>query len=90
MKEISEPTMGGEDVAISSKKCGTFFVHGGCNPGADWPHHSRGPDLDEETFPLGSALFAGFALTPAEIIFRVPPLSGGGTVYFSRNDSALW
>ena len=66
VKEISEPTMGGEDVAYFLEKVpGTFFVHGGCNPekGQTWPHHNSKFDLDEETFPLGSALFAGFALT---------------------------
>ena len=66
IKEISEPTMGGEDVAYFLEKVpGTFFAHGGCNPGKGqiWPHHNSKFDLDEETFPLGSALFAGFALT---------------------------
>ncbi|MDD2454277.1 MAG: amidohydrolase [Synergistales bacterium] len=65
VKEISEPTMGGEDVAFFLEKVpGTFFVHGSCNPekGQVYPHHNPKFDIDEDTLPLGSALFAGFAL----------------------------
>jgi amidohydrolase len=65
VKEISEPTMGGEDMPYFFEKApGTFFVHGGCTPkkGQVYPHHNPKFDVDEETFPLGSALFAGFAL----------------------------
>lgn len=66
VKEIGEPTMGGEDVAYFLEMVpGTFFVHGSCAPekGQIYPHHNPRFDVDEETFPLGSALFAGFALT---------------------------
>lgn len=66
VKEISEPTMGGEDVAFFLEKVpGTFFVHGSCNPdkGQVYPHHNPKFDIDEDALPLGSALFAGFALT---------------------------
>ena len=65
VKEISEPTMGGEDVAYFLEMVpGTFFVHGSCAPekGQVYPHHNPKFDVDEETFPLGTALFAGFAL----------------------------
>lgn len=65
VKEIGEPTMGGEDVAYFLEKVpGTFFVHGSCNPakGQVFPHHNPKFDIDEDTLPLGSALFAGFAL----------------------------
>jgi amidohydrolase len=66
VKEISEPTMGGEDVAYFLELVpGTFFVHGSCDPekGQIYPHHNPKFDLDEGTLPLGTALFAGFALT---------------------------
>ena len=66
VKEIGEPTMGGEDVAYFLEMVpGTFFVHGSCAPekGQVYPHHNPKFDIDEETFPLGSALFAGFALS---------------------------
>ena len=65
VKEISEPTMGGEDVAFVLEKApGTFFVHGSCNPdkGHIYPHHNPKFDIDEDTLPLGTALLAGFAL----------------------------
>ena len=65
VKEISEPTMGGEDVAFFLEKVpGTFFVHGSCNPekGQVYPHHNPKFDIDEDTLPMGSAIFAGFAL----------------------------
>ncbi len=66
VKEIGEPTMGGEDVAYFLEMVpGTFFVHGSCDPekGQVYPHHNPKFDLDEETLPLGTALFAGFALS---------------------------
>lgn len=65
VKEIAEPTMGGEDVAYFLEMVpGTFFAHGSCNPekGQVYPHHNSRFDIDEDTLPLGSALFAGFAL----------------------------
>ena len=66
VKEIAEPTLGGEDVAYFLEMVpGTFFAHGSCNPekGQIYPHHNPKFDIDEDTLPLGSALFAGFALS---------------------------
>jgi amidohydrolase len=63
--EISQPSMGGEDMAFFLQKApGTFFFLAGCNAdkGQVFPHHHSKFDIDEEILWRGSALFAAFAL----------------------------
>ncbi len=65
VREISEPTMGGEDMAFFMEKVpGTFFFHpSGFGEGKDFPHHHPKFDINEEVLWIGSAVMADFALT---------------------------
>lgn len=59
--EITEPTMGGEDMAYYlSEVPGTFFFLGGANPekGPVYPHHNSKFIVDEDVFWKGTALLA--------------------------------
>lgn len=63
--EITEPTMGGEDMAYYlSEVPGTFFFLGGANPdkGPVYPHHNSKFIIDEDVFWIGTALLAQGAL----------------------------
>ncbi|NMC56059.1 MAG: amidohydrolase [Eubacteriaceae bacterium] len=63
--QITEPTMGGEDVAYYlSEVPGTFFFLGGVNEekGPVYPHHNSGFMLDEDVFYIGTALLAQGAI----------------------------
>jgi amidohydrolase len=63
--EISEPTMGGEDMAYYLERVpGTFFFLGGGNEkkGIIYPHHNSRFDVDEDVFWLGTALLAQGAI----------------------------
>lgn len=63
--EITEPTMGGEDMAYFLERVpGTFFFLGGSNEkkGIVHPHHNPKFDVDEDVFWLGSALLAQGAI----------------------------
>lgn len=63
--QISEPTMGGEDVAYYlSEVPGTFFFLGGANEekGPVYPHHNSRFMLDEDVFFIGTALLAQGAI----------------------------
>lgn len=59
--EITEPTMGGEDVSYFLNMVpGTYFFLGGVNPekGPVYPHHNSKFILDEDVFWKGTALLA--------------------------------
>jgi len=59
--EISQPSMGGEDMAYYLEKVpGTYFFFGAGNPEKNiiYPHHSSRFDVDEDVLYLGSALLA--------------------------------
>ena len=61
VKEITAPSMGGEDIAFFQERVpGTFFFLPGCNEskGQTWPHHNSKFDLDESVFWIGSAVMA--------------------------------
>lgn len=64
VKEISKPSMGGEDVAFFLEKVpGTFFFLPGCSEekGQTWPHHHSKFDIDEEILWIGPAVMATMA-----------------------------
>jgi amidohydrolase len=63
---LSEPTMGGEDMAFFLERVpGSFIFLGGANPakGIVRAHHSPTFDVDEDVFWRGSAVLAASALT---------------------------
>lgn len=63
---LSEPTMGGEDMAFFLERVpGTFIFLGGANPakGIVRAHHSSTFDVDEAVFWRGSAALVASALT---------------------------
>lgn len=63
---LSEPTMGGEDMAFYLERVpGSFIFLGGANPakGIVRAHHSSTFDVDEDVFWRGSAVLAASALT---------------------------
>ncbi len=65
VREVSEPTMGGEDMAYFLEAVpGTFFFLAGCNPekGQTYPHHHPKFDVDEDILWLGPALFSAMAI----------------------------
>lgn len=65
VKEIPQPTMGGEDFAFYLEKVpGTFFYLPGCNSekGQIYPHHHPKFDIDEDVLGLGSTLFSAKAI----------------------------
>lgn len=57
---LSEPTMGGEDMAFYLQKVpGTFFFLGSTpSSGQIFPHHNPRFDIDEATLPVGATLLA--------------------------------
>ena len=64
IQEISEPVMGGEDMAYFLQKVpGTYFYLAGCNvdKGQTYSHHHSKFDIDEEILWEGSALMTAFA-----------------------------
>ncbi|MDR3229979.1 MAG: amidohydrolase [Synergistaceae bacterium] len=64
VREIDEPTMGGEDMACYMEKVpGTFFFHPSFTGSDAFPHHHPKFDIDESVLWIGSATFAQFALT---------------------------
>lgn len=63
--EIRKPNMGTEDMSLYLEKVpGTFFIIGTGNPEKNiiYPHHNPRFDVDEDTFWIGPAIFAQFAL----------------------------
>jgi len=63
--EITEPSMGGEDMAYYLLQVpGTFFFLGAANPkkGTVYPHHNSKFIIDEDVFWKGTALLAQGAL----------------------------
>jgi len=63
--EITDPTMGGEDMAYYLERVpGTFFFLGGFNEekGMIYPHHNSKFMLDEDVFWKGTALMAQGAM----------------------------
>jgi amidohydrolase len=64
VREIEEPTMGGEDMACYMEKVpGTFFFHSSFPGDGVHPHHHSKFDVDESVLWIGSATFVQFALT---------------------------
>ncbi len=64
VKEITAPSMGGEDIAFFQEQIpGSFFYLPGCDEskGQTWPHHNSKFDLDESVFRIGSAVLATMA-----------------------------
>lgn len=63
--EVSEPTMGGEDMAFFLEKVpGVFFFHPSCaSDGTAYPHHHPKFDINEDVLWTGTAVLANFALT---------------------------
>jgi len=65
VKEIPEPSMGGEDMAYFLEAVpGTWFFLAGCNrrKGQVHPHHHPRFDVDEEVLWKGTALLSAMAL----------------------------
>jgi len=65
VKEIPEPTMGGEDMAYFLQKVpGTFFFLAGSKAveGQIYPHHNSRFDVDEEIFWEGTLLESAMAI----------------------------
>ncbi len=65
VREISRPSMGGEDIAFFLEKApGTFFFLPGCNEakGQTWPHHNSRFDIDEDVLWIGPAVMATMAV----------------------------
>jgi len=65
VREIPEPSMGGEDMAYFLNAVpGTYFFLGGCNPkkGQVHPHHHSKFDVDEDVLWTGTALLSAMAL----------------------------
>ncbi len=65
VKDLREPTMGGEDMSyFLSRVPGTFFALGSPRAvdGAVYPHHHPKFDIDENALWVGAALFAESAL----------------------------
>ncbi len=65
VKEIPEPTMGGEDMAYFLNEVkGTYFFLSSCNPnkGQIYPHHNSRFDIDEDILQLGVSLFCAAAI----------------------------
>ena len=65
VREVNEPSMGGEDMSYFMEKIpGTFFYHPATfGDGRDFPHHHPKFDLNEDVFWTGPATFVQFALT---------------------------
>jgi len=64
VREIMEPTMGGEDMACFMEKVpGTFFFLPSFASADSYGHHHPKFDIDESVLWIGSATFAQFALT---------------------------
>ena len=65
VKEVANPTMGGEDVALFLEKVpGTFFfLPSTWGDERDYPHHHPKFDIDEGVLWIGPAIMAHFALT---------------------------
>jgi len=64
VREISRPSMGGEDIAFFLEKApGTFFFLPGCSEakGQTWPHHNSRFDIDEDVLWIGPAVMATMA-----------------------------
>jgi len=64
VREISRPSMGGEDIAFFLEKApGTFFFLPGCSEakGQTWPHHNSRFDIDEDILWIGPAVMATMA-----------------------------
>jgi len=64
VREITRPSMGGEDIAFFLEKApGTFFFLPGCNEGKGqtWPHHNSKFDIDEDVLWIGPAVMATMA-----------------------------
>jgi metal-dependent amidase/aminoacylase/carboxypeptidase family protein len=57
--------MGSEDMAFFLEKVpGTFFFHpSSFDDGTDYPHHHPKFDVNEKVLWIGTAVFAGFALS---------------------------
>ncbi len=66
VKELTRPSMGGEDMAFFLERVpGTFFFLNSWNAakGKNVAHHNPKFDVDEDVFWIGSASLAGMALT---------------------------
>lgn len=62
---VSQPIMGGEDMAYYLEEIpGAFFTLGSGSPdkGTTYPHHHPRFNIDEEVLPLGSAIFVKLCL----------------------------
>lgn len=65
VKEIKNPSMGGEDIAFFLEKVpGTFFFHPSCNEekGQTYPHHNSRFAVDEDVLWIGSAVMSTMAM----------------------------
>ena len=69
VREVAEPTMGGEDMAFFQERVpgSFFFLPATFGDGRDYPHHHPKFDLNEEVFWIGAAVMAHFALTWQEV-----------------------
>jgi amidohydrolase len=65
VKEIKNPSMGGEDIAFFLEEVpGTFFFHPSCNEekGQIYPHHNSRFAVDEDVLWIGSAVMSTMAI----------------------------
>ncbi len=65
VREVDEPTMGGEDMAFFLEKApGVFFFHPSTfGDGRDYPHHHSKFNVNEDVLWTGTGTMAQFALT---------------------------
>ncbi len=65
VREVVEPTMGGEDMAFFQEKVpgSFFFLPTTFGDERDYPHHHPKFDVNEEVLWIGAAVMAHFALT---------------------------
>ncbi len=65
VREVEEPTMGGEDMAFFQEKVpgSFFFLPASFGDSRDYPHHHPKFDLNEDVFWIGPAVMTQFALS---------------------------
>ena len=65
VREVEEPTMGGEDMAFFQEKVpgSFFFLPATFGDSRDYPHHHPKFDLNEDVLWIGPAVMTTFALT---------------------------
>lgn len=66
IREMTHPSMGGEDFAYIAQRVPSCFFRlgsGGADPATRFPHHNPRFNIDEDCLPIGAAILAEAALT---------------------------